>query len=146
MKYLNALPRQQRWGCIREMEALALGDPRKGTLVYQYMTAWPAEHVQAQTWNRALLKEIGEAVGREMLETGVTLWLAPAMNIHRNPLCGRNFEYYSEDPCLSSRMAAAVTEGVQSHPGIGISAATTGRRTDSTFPRICQSGHCGKST
>ena len=120
MKYLNALPREQRWGCVREMEALSLGDPKQGTPVYQYMTAWPAEHVQAQTWNRALLRKIGEATGREMLETGVALWLAPAMNIHRNPLCGRNFEYYSEDPCLSARMAAAVTEGVQSHPGIGV--------------------------
>ena len=120
MKYLNALPREQRWGCVKKMESQALGNPEKGTAVYQYMTAWPAGHVQAQTWNTALLEEMGRAVGGEMLETGVTLWLAPAMNIHRNPLCGRNFEYYSEDPCLSARLAAAVTRGVQSHPGVGV--------------------------
>lgn len=119
-KYLNSLPEDQRWGCVREMEPYALGNPENGTPVYQYMTAWPAEHVQAQTWNPELLEEIGRAVGREMLETGVALWLAPAMNIHRNPLCGRNFEYYSEDPYLSAVMAAAVTKGVQSRKGIGV--------------------------
>lgn len=119
-KSLNALPEEQRWGCIREMEPYALGDPQNGVPVYQYMTAWPAEHVQAQTWNPKLLVEIGRAVGCEMIETGIGLWLAPAMNIHRNPLCGRNFEYYSEDPYLSAVMASAVTEGVQKQKGIGV--------------------------
>lgn len=119
-KYLHAIPEEQRWGCVREMEAYALGDPDHGILVYQYMTAWPAEHVQAQTWNTELLEEIGDAVGKEMLETGVGLWLAPAMNIHRNPLCGRNFEYYSEDPFLSAMLASAITKGVQKHEGIGV--------------------------
>lgn len=119
-KYLHAIPESQRWGFLKEMEPYALGNPEYGTPVYQYMTAWPAIHVQAQTWNVELEREIGEAIGKEMLETGVTLWLAPAMNIHRNPLCGRNFEYYSEDPYLSGKMAAAVTQGVQSFPGIGV--------------------------
>lgn len=119
-KYLNALPEELRWGCIREVEQYALGNVENGTPVYQYMTAWPAEHVQAQTWNQELIREIGRAVGGEMMETGVALWLAPAMNIHRNPLCGRNFEYYSEDPYLSAVMASAVTEGVQERNGIGV--------------------------
>lgn len=118
-KYLNALPEKQRWGFVKEMETYALGSTENGTPVYQDMTAWPAVHVQAQTWNQKLSEKIGEAIGKEMLETGVTLWLAPAINIHRDPLCGRNFEYYSEDPLLSGKMAAAVTRGVQSFDGIG---------------------------
>ena len=65
------------------------------------------------------MERIGAAVAEEMNEMRISLWLAPGMNIHRNPLCGRNFEYYSEDPVVSGRMAAAMTRGVQSLGGTG---------------------------
>ena len=64
-----------------------------GETYYQYCTAIPVGTLLAQSWNVDLLEEVGEMVGGEMEEFGVTLWLAPGMNIHRNPLCGRNFEY-----------------------------------------------------
>lgn len=84
---------------------------------YQFCTSWPCETLVAQTWDTDLAYQMGDAVGKEMLEYGVVFWLAPALNIHRNPLCGRNFEYYSEDPVLTGLMAASVTNGVQSHEG-----------------------------
>ncbi len=86
---------------------------------YQFCTAIPVATLLAQTWDTDLLREAGDIVGQEMLEFGVTLWLAPGMNIQRNPLCGRNFEYYSEDPVLSGRCAAGITLGVQQHPSCG---------------------------
>lgn len=90
-----------------------------GTRYYQYCTAFPVGTVLAQTWDRDMLSEVGRHVAEEMKEFNVTLWLAPGMCIQRNPLCGRNFEYYSEDPFITGQMAAAITKGVQSVRGCG---------------------------
>ena len=95
-------------------------DEETNETFYQFCTAWPIGTMMAQTWDADLVKELGTAIGAEMVEYGVTLWLAPAMNIHRDPLCGRNFEYYSEDPYLTGAMGTASTLGVQSNPGIGV--------------------------
>lgn len=84
---------------------------------YQYCTAIPTGTQLAQSWNVELARALGDLVAGEMEEFGVTIWLAPGMNIHRNPLCGRNFEYFSEDPILTGKMAAGITRGVQAHPG-----------------------------
>ncbi len=93
--------------------------PEGVTLHYQLCTAIPIGTMLAQTWNLEILRDAGDLVGGEMEEFGIDLWLAPGMNIQRNPLCGRNFEYYSEDPFLTGVCAAAITEGAQSHPGKG---------------------------
>ncbi len=110
----------QRTGFLLSIEHgfFATGEP-EGDRRYQYCTAIPVGSLLSQSWDPEVLKACGDAVGDEMERMNVTLWLAPGMNIHRNPLCGRNFEYYSEDPVLSGKMAAAMTDGVQKHPGCG---------------------------
>ena len=99
------------------VKKLMVADPEKDTVLYQYTTAFPVAAALAQTWNEKLLYRVGDAIFREMKEYGCTYWLAPAINIHRNPLCGRNFEYFSEDPRLTGLLAAAITRGVQQEEG-----------------------------
>ena len=91
-----------------------------GTTYYQFATAWPIGTLIAQTWDTEQIYAYGEGVGEEMEEFGIGCWLAPGMNIHRNALCGRNFEYYSEDPLVVGVTGTAATLGVQSSNGVGV--------------------------
>ncbi|MBQ6334835.1 MAG: glycoside hydrolase family 3 C-terminal domain-containing protein [Erysipelotrichaceae bacterium] len=94
---------------------------KKGTILKeQYCTAIPIGTAIAQSFNDEFAKVCGDIVGKEMEIFNIDLWLAPALNIHRHVLCGRNFEYYSEDPLLSGKMASAITKGVQAHKGKGV--------------------------
>ncbi|MCQ2463307.1 MAG: glycoside hydrolase family 3 C-terminal domain-containing protein, partial [Clostridia bacterium] len=77
-------------------------------------TAWPCATLLAATWNEQLTYEVGAAAASELRENNLGVWLAPALNIHRNPLCGRNFEYFSEDPVLAGKMCASEIRGIQS--------------------------------
>lgn len=95
------------------------GSKEENKIKYQYCTAIPIGTAIAQSFNTELAEMYGDIVGSEMEMFGVHLWLAPALNIHRSIRCGRNFEYFSEDPLISGLMAAAITEGVQKHPGCG---------------------------
>ena len=107
---------------LKRIAGLFLGGkkpPRGATVENQYCTAIPIGTAIAQSWDRNFARLCGDLVGKEMERFGVHLWLAPALNIHRSIRCGRNFEYFSEDPLLSGKMAAALTQGVQAHPGRG---------------------------
>ena len=92
-------------------------NPKRSTKIYQYATSFPVASALAQTWNKDILYYVGCAINHEMKEYGCTYWLAPAINIQTNPLCGRNFEYYSEDPYLTGILASCVIKGVQYKEG-----------------------------
>lgn len=109
--------RRYLFGFNRVVLTRRMADPSEGVMRYQYASEWPCARLIAQSFDIELAERVGHAVGLEMEAFGISVWLAPGMNILRTPLCGRAFEYYSEDPLLSGRLAAAVARGVQSIPG-----------------------------
>ena len=112
---MELMPAPTAWG----MKLFGGNKKVTGEILEQNCTALPIGTALAQSWNLHFAERCGDLVGDEMERFHVHLWLAPALNIHRDIRCGRNYEYYSEDPLLSGRFAAAMTQGVQRHPGCG---------------------------
>lgn len=107
---------------IEKLKAImaASEEEKDAPINYTYCIAIPIGAALAQSWNTDLCETMGDIVASEMEMFGINLWLAPAMNIQRSPLCGRNFEYYSEDPLVSGLIAAGITRGVQKHKHCGV--------------------------
>ena len=127
-----------QWGVPNTMTADGPAGVRIQPQVGVKTTAFPCACLLACTWDEALTEAVGRAVGEEVKENNIGAWLAPGVNIHRNPLCGRNFEYYSEDPLLTGHLAGALVRGVQSN-GVAATAKHLALNNKETNRKECDS-------